>query len=198
MFRILWADAAGIIESEPCSLVNNFDTIQRYVYSLYCPPDGHCLKDETMQLAKSSLSGPAVWSLTADWGTYNNCSTIFTGAPVGRRTVVYRYEEGGKLAIIKDVYVSEDYVEKRGERGLFHILQKAGFIPGLMRYFQSGHVHPRYGMEIVTASAGADGKKLKKYRLVYLSTGTSLFGATTAKDILMAMYDVVEGASSID
>lgn len=189
-YQVLWSDAAGIVASpqsgwEDCSL------LEAYVYSLYDPPKGHTLFDPT--IIRSTVV-PSDWEkarLTIKGhlkDPYLHCYWIAVGSSWGRRTNVWmRNFEGKGPVVIKDAYRDDN--REYEEDKLLEKIHRKGIFPGVVRTLEAAEKHPK----ITTASITE--KQRTKTRLVMGSYGVWLRGAKSVKDLLMAVYDIVEGSS---
>lgn len=48
-YQIVWSDSSGVVAS-PKSPWDQLDLLVGYIYSLYYPPDHHCLHDSTLEI----------------------------------------------------------------------------------------------------------------------------------------------------
>lgn len=205
-YAIVWSDASGPVSSPPIEW-SNFGPLERYVYSLYVPRKGMHTQDPT--ITSPTLRVPTIqtegkkkglhWSIEYGGKKYEECHQFHTAEGFGRRTTVYMYNNPGNpkdFAVIKDAY--RDDRRRFKEADLLKHIHEEGIFPGVVRPLASGEVNGLDGSPIGTASAAASGIIYRsKQRVVMGSRGSKLDAAESVKDILMAIYDGVEGAYSL-
>ena len=193
-FKIIYADTSGPYRSEAFSW-DDLDVLAMYVYSLYDPPAGHILRDASISTLASEddPSGPARWSVAVGGvGTYAGGVIHYLGESWGKRTTVFLYKwpsiEPTRQLIIKDYYrlVARRYDEAE----LLSHIHSQGIVPGVVRLVGTGHVLDAEGKRMMSGT-GYDVRERR--RLVIADVGEDLLQAKSVNDLLMAIYDVLEG-----
>ena len=187
-YQVLWSDASGVSAS-PESSWNDCRLLEAYVYSLYHPPKGHILFDTTITAADEVPENldRARWTIKGYRNEdYADCEWIFVGSPWGRRTNVWKHEGHEGPTVIKDAY--RDNRRRYEEHQLLHKIHRNGVFPGVVRTLKPPKKFPK----IITVSK--PNERRTKTRLTMGSYGVSLHRAETVKDLLMAIYDIVEGS----
>jgi hypothetical protein len=117
--------------------------------------------------------------------TYKNCAIQSAGTPFGRRTIVFTCPDS-------EIVIKEQYIEtsRRFEEGqiLTKIHQKGTF-PGVVRRGWYGTVEGSSKKEFVVEWKE---NKRKKTRVVLLDKAPSIMDAKTVREVLVAMYDLLE------
>lgn len=211
-YSIIWSDPSGPVSSSPIQW-DNIKPLEAYVRSLYAPPTskGHHLWDPTItsptlrdSVESDKTEGKAqVTCWTIDYGdkTYEDCEQIHTGDCWGRRTTVFEHnDDSGNFAIIKDAY--RDDSRRFEEAALLKHIHGEGIFPGVVRLMDSGEVEGDNGSPISTArpagrsTGGEKVTRRTKKRLIMGSRGKRLCAAKSVKDLLMTVYDGVEGTTN--
>ncbi|KAI0818670.1 hypothetical protein BC629DRAFT_1588019 [Irpex lacteus] len=105
--RVGWYDASGVHYSQQYSIGQSPEILERFVYSFYYPLPDHPLYDSTLHMETPGIMEPTTWRITAGEHTYSKAKLIFSGEVIGRRTNVFKCEEGGQVTIIKDAYLPQ-------------------------------------------------------------------------------------------
>ena len=202
-YSILWSDPSGPIIS-PSIPWGNLGPLEQYVHSLYVPPKGHHLVDPSVSSPNRRVPSNSSqktdeethWTIVFDGKEYMNCRHIHAGYNWGRRTNVFMYDnpdDSRDFAVIKDAF--PDDRKRFKEDVLLNHIHSEGIFPGMVRPLASGKVRGCDDSVITTPSAPAVGKigRRTKNRLVMGSRGSPLSAAKSVKDILMTVYDGVEG-----
>ena len=189
-YQVLWSDASGMIASAHSSW-DDCELLAAYVYSLYDPPDNHMLFDSTI-IASDELpekSDKARWTIKGHLKeAYLDCEWIFNGSAWGRRTNVWKHEiEGKGPVVVKDSY--QDNRRRYMEKKLINKIHSKGIFPGVVRTLKAAE------QRLVITTASRTKEHRTKTRLIMGSYGESLLRAKTVKDLLMAIYDIVESSS---
>ena len=188
-YPVFWSDASGMIASAHSSW-DDCELLAAYVYSLYHPPKGHILFDTTITAADEVPENldRARWTIKGYRNEdYADCEWIFVGSPWGRRTNVWKHEGREGPTVIKDAY--RDNRRRYEEHLLLNKVHHKGIFPGVVRTMKRPKTFPK----IITA-AKPDERRTKT-RLIMGSYGESLLRAKSVKDLLMAVYDIVESSS---
>ncbi|CAL1717120.1 unnamed protein product [Somion occarium] len=197
-YRIIWFDASGVVKS-PFVDWDQLALLEGYIRSIYIPPNNHHLWDPTISspvilpdaMGKGSK---AHWTITYNGEEYNDCNPFFIPHAWGRRTTVFMYEgDDHDFAVIKDAY--RDDARRFEEATLIKDIHSNGIFPGVVRLLDSGNVNAKDDSAIVTARpADLDNNVIHrtKKRLIMGSRGSKLYEAKSVKDILKAVYDVLE------
>ena len=184
-YQMVWSDASSIIGSEPF-LWTNPDPLLTFMFSLYVPPEGHFTNDPTIRLEASRGDKP-VWNITVKDTEYCNCSLHAVASPWGRRTCVYTSLQNNQSIVIKDIY--RDDKRRYNEATLIEAMHADGIIPSIVQV--CGHETIKLSdLEIKTAPGGTP--RMKK-RIIMSSTSKSLRKCKSVRDLLMAMFDTIEG-----
>ena len=189
-YQVLWSDASGVIAS-PKSSWDVCELLAAYVYSLYYPPADHILFDQAI----TSPTTPRLGSNKPRWtiaghlkDPYRACEWIFTASSWGRRTNVWKHEIKGKgPVVVKDAY--RDNKRNYEEEILIKKIHSNGIFPGVVRILEPAEHY----QEITTPPTHK--AQRTKTRLIMGSYGESLLQAKSVKDLLMAVYDIVESSS---
>lgn len=203
-YQILWSDASGVVASDMTPW-KNLRLLATYVYSLYCPPSSHPLRDPSIIAPTKKLKpeDPLLWTIEVPRRrVYRDCQTIFVGNSWGRRTNVFKHrDKNGNIVVIKDSYRDDERRYK--EEALLETIHKdrkeidpdtKGIYPGVVRPL---FAMPPDGNPLKTASpfiaSSTRRTERVKTRFVMGSYGESLRKARSVLDILKAFYDVLEG-----
>ncbi|KIM21707.1 hypothetical protein M408DRAFT_333316 [Serendipita vermifera MAFF 305830] len=117
-------------------------------------------------------------------GTYQNYSILRVGRPVGRRTVILSNPKSN--TVIKEQYVENG---RRFEEGpIVTTIHQHGHFPGVVRIKEFESV--KSGEKEIVIEHG--GIKRTKRRLVMEDKADLLMAVKTPRDVLMALYDVLE------
>ncbi|KAJ3481256.1 hypothetical protein NLI96_g7780 [Meripilus lineatus] len=195
-YQILWVDASGIISSPPYKLRNK-KPLAFYVGSLYDPPQGHVLFDTSITreiCIKDGVRRSATWSIKDRYRTtYSGCRPVFIGTPRGRRTYVWNHtDEQGRVVVIKDAFPALE--RSRIELDLLRYVHRNGILPGVVRLMFDDDQAPFPPLKTThfTDESRSSSDDRVKIRLFMGSSGRSIWEARTVKDILMAIFDVLE------
>lgn len=187
-YQVLWSDACGTVIS-PITEWNKLDLLEGYVYSLYFPPKGHFLFDPTItsSTGDSDMKQP-MWTIKSPRGVeYSRCLKLFTGSSWGRRTSIWRQQ--GQALVIKDSF-RED-VRRFEESKFLQDIHDSGIFPGVVRTLELPKLDPK--STAIATALRVDRVARKRTRLILGSYGEPLENARSVKDILMAVYDILEG-----
>lgn len=193
-YQVLWSDAAGVVASGAITW-DNLKPMVSYIYSLYTPPTSHIILDTTITPPKTPLApnDELLWSIEGpDNKVYDNCKSLFIGAPWGRRTYVWKYTNGNRpddVVVIKDAY--RDVKRRYKEEELLDVIHEKGIYPGVVRPLISKEKAPCPHIKTVASKTAVR----EKVRLFLGSFGKEFRYAETVKDILLATYDILEGRS---
>lgn len=117
-------------------------------------------------------------------GKYQNYSILRVGAPIGRRTIVLSNPESN--TVIKEQYVENG---RRFEEGpIVTTIHQDGQFPGIVRIKEFESV--KSGENEIVIEHGSI--KRTKRRLVMEDKADLLMAVKTPRDVLMALYDVLE------
>ncbi|KAI0079447.1 hypothetical protein K474DRAFT_1659020 [Panus rudis PR-1116 ss-1] len=204
-YQVLWGDASGTYASAEFQW-SSLDPLVAYIRSLYSPPAEHHLFDPSVHtpalIPHRRIRKPGkksiTWTIDHDGQSYPNCESIFTGPICGRRTTVFaRRDEHGEFlsTIIKDYY--RDDQRRFDEVKLINHIHVDGTVPGVVRLLvtdpEKSDVKSSDGVSITTARpASKTVRHRTKKRIVMGSHGKKLSQAQSVKDLLMAIYDIVE------
>ena len=191
-YQVIWSDASGAIASLETPW-DDLNLLRAYVYSLYCPPATHFLRDpyvHTPRLLPETASKGACWTIECPNHTYHysDCETLIIGDPWNRRTQVWKHTDEEGTVVIKDSYRDNERRFKE-EALLDKIHGDTGIYPGVVRKLHGGSVPD------ITTARRATSKltpERTKARLVMGSFGEELCKAETVREILMVVYDVLE------
>jgi hypothetical protein len=117
--------------------------------------------------------------------TYPDCSIRCVGGAFSRRTVIF--DTADPNIVVKGQYVDAG---RQNEGAILGAIHHSGTFPGVVRVGWHGVMKLDDGRRICVK--GDDGVKEKR-RLVMLDQAGSLMGATTLRDALIAIYDLLEG-----
>ena len=189
-YQVLWSDASGVTAS-PKSSWDACELLAAYVYSLYYPPADHILFDQAI----TSPTTPRLGSNKPRWtiaghlkDPYRACEWIFTASSWGRRTNVWKHEIKGKGPVVVKV-TYRDNKRRFEEEILIQKIHRNGIFPGVVRTLE-----PAVHYQDITTPPSTYSRRTKT-RLIMGSYGESLLQAKSVKDLLMAIYDIVEGLS---
>lgn len=190
--RAGWLDAEGVLYSQKYRIEESASLLERFVYSLYIPPSGHCLVDTTVTLDLPCPSQSTTWTITAGLNAYPGATLIFSGKLSTGRTSVFECMAAGKTSIIKDAYVPLGQL--RTEASFLKGIHAQGLVDAIVPLKYSEVVQTGEGGDCATASAGERERGVsKKMRLVLGASGVKWSEARSVRDICMAFYDVNEG-----
>jgi hypothetical protein len=117
--------------------------------------------------------------------SYIGCSIRCVGGAFSRRTVIF--DTADPNIVIKEQYIDASRQEEGSILGTIH---HGGTFPGVVRVGWHGTIKSDNGQTIcVEGDNGAEEKR----RLVMLDQAGSLMDATTLRDALIAIYDLLEG-----
>ena len=195
-WSVHYADSTGITGS-PTYRWNSgqFGDLADYVYSLYIPPPRHYARDPTITWDLSLGESRATQKIRVDDEEFPIVRTLITGHMGRKRTTIYIAGRNTReyLAIVKDQY-------GRLQRGvdepkiLKHI-HCQGFVPGVVRLARQDLVEFFDGQPLAFIATVNHGyNACAKHRMVLADMGESLLRAKSINDILMAVYDALEGA----
>ena len=190
-YQVLWSDACGVVAS-PVNKWTDLDLIMAYVYSLYFPPKDHILFDPTIT---SSTVDPGMKRLMRTIKSphgveYSHCVKLFTGCSRGHRTSVWRKQ--GEALVIKDSFWEDG--RRFEESALLRDIHNRTIFPGIVRILESSKRDSKKAT-IATAPRVNELRRMRT-RLVLGSYGQPLENAESVRDILMAIYDVLEGTDT--
>ncbi len=189
-YQVLYSDPTGVFASPQTSWTDT-DLLVAYLYSHYHPPDRHFIWDDTIRW--SEPLGPCLspsWDITCDGKVYKNGRFVFFGEPWGRLTTAFNIEDpDGKRVIIKDSYRGTGRRFKE-EDILDHIHAEGDFL-GVVRLKVHETVMAGDG-NLVFDLRGEEEKRTRE-RWVFLDTGSRFLEARSVQDLLMAVYDALEG-----
>ena len=186
-YQVLWSDACGFVAS-PVTKWTNLDLLVGYVYSLYFPPKDHILFDPSITSIIDPDAKHLIWSIKSPCGIeYSRCLQVFTGSSWGRRTNVWKQK--GQAVVIKDSFREDS--RQFEEYELLCDIHSLGNFPGVVRILESPQGDPR--SPIISTVPRDNTTERKRTRFIMGSYGKPLEYAESVKDILMAIYDVLEG-----
>ncbi|KAJ3491349.1 hypothetical protein NLI96_g775 [Meripilus lineatus] len=191
-YSIQWSDASGAALS-PSYSWNDLAPLAAYVCSLYRPHRDHIQYDSsiTPEVKRGDLSEPT-WSIKLHRGqTYTGCRLLFTGSAWGRRTFVWKNtDECGRVTVIKDAFLGTG--RHRTEADILAFVHRNGIIPGVVRILSCGDPSPFPPIKTLRVPDERWSIDKVRTRLLLGSYGETLWQARTVKDILMAIFDIVE------
>ena len=189
-YQVLYSDPTGVFAS-PQTFWPETDLLVAYLYSHYLPPARHFLWDDTIRWTEPDgpLTHPA-WEITCDGKTYTKGQFIFIGEPWGRLTTALTIEDpSGRRVIIKDSYRGTGRRFKE-EDILDHIHAEGDFL-GVVR--MKFHESVMVGDDYLVFDLKGEEEERTRERWVLLDTGFRFLKARTVQDLLMAVYDTLEG-----
>lgn len=201
-YQVLWSDASGVVTS-PMFDWDNLEPLASYVLSLYDPPKSHYLRDPTISLSpREPVDHQTVWWIIQGLSGSPDlvCKRIFVGNQWGRRTSIYLYVDCHGKIVIKDSYCDDKHRFK--EENLLRHIHKDGTFPGVVRLLPiTCKIDTLTTAQRVSTGEGEDlvlsEPERTKTRLLLGSYGRRLKDARSVMDILMAFYDINEGATSL-
>ena len=195
-YSIQWSDASGAALS-PSYSWNDLAPLAAYVCSLYRSHRDHIQYDSsiTPEVKRGDPSEPT-WSIKLRRGqTYTGCRLLFTGSAWGRRTFVWKNtDECGRVTIIKDAFLGTG--RHRTEADILAFVHRNGIIPGVVRLLSGRDPSPFPPIKTLRVPDERWSIDKVRTRLLMGSYGETLWQARTVKDILMAIFDIVEGIVS--
>ena len=189
-YQVLYSDPTGLFAS-PQTSWSDIHLLAAYLYSHYNPPDGHFLWDDTIRWTEPDgpFSYPS-WEITCDGKLYTNGQLIFVGEPWSRLTTAYNIEDPtGKRVIVKDSYRGTGGRFKE-EEVLDHIHADGDFL-GVVRL--KCHESVKSEDEYLVFDLKGEDEKRTRERWVFMDSGFRFLKAKTVQDLLMAVYDTLEG-----
>lgn len=192
--RVGWYDASGVHYSQQYSIGQSPEILERFVYSFYYPLPDHPLYDSTLHMETPGIMEPTTWRITAGEHTYSKAKLIFSGEVIGRRTNVFKCEEGGQVSIIKDAYLPQ--TQLASESSILQAVHSDGIVDAFVPVKSSITVQSAAGRPYTTLAAEDVAKHhrvLVKARLVLGASGVRLDNAKSVKDLCMAIFDANEG-----
>lgn len=191
LYQILWCDASGVIASNTFTW-NNLAPLRAYIWSLYDPPQSHFLFDPSIS---RSVMEPNLWNIkTSLINNYYHLRHVFVGTTWGHRTNVW-VSTSPLQEIVVAIKIHYPDNERRGieEETLIHIHAK-GIYPGVVRLLELTDPQAPALPSIITAPSAEGSHRIErtKTHLVMGSCGKSLLEAKSVRDILMALFDILE------
>ena len=106
-------------------------------------------------------------------------------------------DDDGGFVVIKDLYLDD---RRRFQEGaLLEHIHNSGIFPGVVRVIALDEVLDSNRLPVTTARLAADIVECRtKKRLIIGSRGSRLSNAGSAKELLVAVHDGVEGESTSD
>ena len=190
-YRVLLSDPIGVIASEQSDW-SDLTLLQGYIYSIYYPPNNHCMVDESVFLDEISPNAPAVWTFKFGRKKFVDGQPVAIGSAWGRSTQVYAVRTNTKAKgelLIKQYY--RHFKRRFREEVVLENIHAEGDITGVVRLSES-IVVPWQGRDL-TVGSKEDNTERHKVRLLLLDQGEPLDKAQSVNAILMCFYDVLEG-----
>ncbi|KAF7796481.1 hypothetical protein EIP86_007658 [Pleurotus ostreatoroseus] len=198
-YRIFWTDAAGFATSKWYTADDGWDPLLAYIYSLYRPLRQHMLRDSSIIYddGGQDVWNRPRWNITCGGQQYLGCKIVHCGDVHERRTTVFEYRNRKNMYVIKDWYWVNGQ-DRQEEGPVIAAIHKKGTLPGVVRLHHYESVSVK-GRRILTPSAKhvLHFSVHERSRMVLASTGAKLVKAKTVKDLLMAVYDILEAHRSL-
>ncbi|KAJ3491341.1 hypothetical protein NLI96_g784 [Meripilus lineatus] len=193
-YQILWSDASGGIAS-PLYDWTKLAPLAAYVCSIYVPPRHHVLLDSSITREINPWTERGMtWSIKNRRAvTYTGCKLLYSGDAWGRRTYVWKHtDDQGQITIIKDAF--HTISDQRLKSDLLSYSHRNGIYPGVVRFLFIGNQAPSPSLKTAPPSNGIQFRDSVKerIRLEMGSYGASLWEARSVKDVLMAIFDILE------
>jgi hypothetical protein len=116
---------------------------------------------------------------------YPNCTIHSAGTAFGRRTIIFARPDP-EIVVIKEQYIETSRTFEEGP--ILEKIHKNGTFPGVVRRGWAGPVRSNEKELIVKCG----GSERKKNRIVLLDKAPSIMDAKTVREVLVAMYDLLE------
>jgi hypothetical protein len=116
---------------------------------------------------------------------YLNCTIHSAGTAFGRRTIIFTCPDS-------EVVIKEQYIEttRRFEEGLILAkIHQNGTFPGVVRAVRPASPTNQSEKELIVEGRGSERRKT---RVVLLDKAPSIMDAKTPREVLVAMYDLLE------
>ena len=198
-FSIIWADASGMVRSPWHAIGTNNDLLPlvSLVYSMYRPPSQHILRDPSITWREFGANSNPIWDVRCNGRLFEGCDILHCAEGRDRRTVVFQWQNGDDLCIIKDAFW--DTTIKQQEPHVLRAIHAKGHVPGVvsMRTSTSFEHVRAANRRIMTPSSkdlGPDVPMRERLRMVLASTGKPLIYSKSVQELLIAVYDALEGA----
>ncbi len=197
-FQVYYGDFMEFSRTEPMSWDNDgLKVLMSYVYSLYDPPANHYLRDPTMVWHKGHKR--STMSIVSNGEVFPDVRSIFAQGPGAERTEVFLAgRHPTRQAIIKECYRIPPFPSHTGgwgdhfvEAEILVSIHRHGFVPGVVRLAHEELVP--FGAQGQTRITTVHNSSRVKHRMVLADVGQSLLRAKSVNDLLMAVYDVLEG-----
>jgi hypothetical protein len=117
---------------------------------------------------------------------YKSCTLCRSHVPFGRRSSVFKYQPNNDVTairVIKDQYISKDH--RWTEKDILDKIHASGTYPAVVRMCFAGTI-PEAGC----------GDRIR-VRIVLQDHGTDFLSLKTPRDVIYALYDLLEGRCSI-
>ncbi|OBZ76719.1 hypothetical protein A0H81_03221 [Grifola frondosa] len=121
-----------------CCAWSDLTFLACFLYSLYCPPEGHVLHDMsiTVEGTGGNPLAPPEWTITSGHQIYEHCHIKYVGHALGRRTTVFETPKSvEEFAIIKEYYRDDKHLYE--EDKLIEGIHSEGLFPGVVRLISS-------------------------------------------------------------
>ncbi|KAI0788742.1 hypothetical protein C8Q75DRAFT_807477 [Abortiporus biennis] len=205
-YQFGWADASGVVLSPAVQWTpgdsSDVGNLVTYVHSLYSPPEDHIFLDTTIKPTIGINPNRPRFTIVAGDQSYTDCIQIFGGCVYGRRSAVFASSKQtkGDLVVIKDSFEGASW--STTETKILEQIHEDGFVPGVVSLVHSEQVcinganenedrpQPLEVYNTPTKDSSAHHRATKQ-RIVMGSKGVPLSKARSAKDVLMATYDVL-------
>ncbi len=193
-YQILWCDVDGPVASRRYTW-NEIHSLIAYIYSLYIPPATHSPPDTSVRLVCDSAISVPRWDIVYGDQLYKGCLMSHCSEPWGRRMVCFSHSTSRhNFAMIKDVYWNPN--QQADEITLLREIHQNGLMPGVVRLVHSPSVQDTKNGPVPTAMPHTgDTTVRQRRRLCFGSEGLNLTQARSVRDLLMAIFDAIEGKS---
>jgi len=134
--------------------------------------------------------------LLQERGNVDNLSLLHAGESIGRRTIVMANKDAKhRNVVIKEQYIEEGHRFK--EENILKKIHENGRFPGVVSLVPDS---PSSTTDIfVTHKASETSKSItrNKTRIMLTERGRSLLSGTTPREMLMVLFDALEGKSEL-
>jgi hypothetical protein len=138
---------------------------------------------------KISMTTPHTFTV----GDYDQLTVIHAGESIGRRTIVLAQLDGEYDTVIKEQYIEDSCRYLEGP--ILERIHKDGRFPGVVLLDRWSHVVNNNGTKVSVEHRHEVMRS--KMRLVLKAEGTRLMDVKTPRELLMGIYDLLEGEWAI-
>ena len=197
-YSIHWSDCTGAYKS-PLVLWNNLDPLLQFVQSLYRPPPGHDVHDDTIELdltqngdQRAFVPNHPHWRFPR---MLRNCTfrIIFVGPMHSRGTRIFEQRDPPPAQngpfIVKEVYVPLSGRRYDEAKLLKDLHSQNGYLPGCLRGID-GEPAPT-----VRTPQWPGQEAREKQRLLCFDTGLTISQSESVLEFLKAIFDNMESES---